>query len=63
MGGYAGLSQGMAFANENQGDGTVHGHGFVALCNAYQHATLEDIVRLIEEFEGFDWCGCMFLGA
>ena len=41
--------QALGFANENQGDGTLHGHGFVALCNAYQHATLEDIVKLIEE--------------
>ena len=49
MGGYARLGQALCFANEQQGDGTPHGHGFVALCNAYQHATLEDIVRLIEE--------------
>ena len=49
MGGYAGLGQALGFANENQGHGTLHGHGFVALSNAYQHATLEDTVRLIEE--------------
>ena len=48
MGGYAGLAQGMAFANEFQGDATPHGHGFVSLANAYQHATLEDIAIQIE---------------
>ena len=49
MGGYAGLAQGMGFANEHQGDGTPHGHGFVSLANAYQHATLEDIAALLEQ--------------
>ena len=29
------------------GDGTAHGHGFVALANAYQYSTLEDIASLI----------------
>ena len=33
MGGYAGLAQGMGFANEHQGEGTPHGHGFVSLSN------------------------------
>ena len=27
LGGYVGLGQAMAFANEGQGDGTPHGHG------------------------------------
>ena len=47
-GGYAGLAQGMAFANEYQGEATPHGHGFISLANAYQHATLEDIANHIE---------------
>ena len=47
-GGFAGLAQGLAFANEFQGDGTPHGHGFVSLANAYQHSTLEDIAQCIE---------------
>ena len=29
------------------GDGTAHGHGFVALANVYQYSTLEDIATLI----------------
>ena len=49
MGGYAGLGQALCFANENQVEGTLHGHGFVALSNAYQHVTLEDIVNLVEQ--------------
>ena len=49
MGGYAGLAQGMGFANEHQGDGTTHGHGFVSLVNAYQHPTLEDIAAVLEK--------------
>ena len=48
MGGYAGLSQGMAFAIEFQGDATPHGHGFISLANTYQPATLEDIAIQIE---------------
>ena len=36
-------------ATELQGDGTPHGHGFVSRANMYQHNTLEDIKRLIEE--------------
>ena len=39
MGGYAGIATAMAFANEFQGDGTPHGHGFVALANAYQYSS------------------------
>jgi len=38
----------MALANELQGDGTVHGHGFVAFNNIYQHGTLQDVADLIE---------------
>ena len=48
MGGFAGLAEAMGFANELQGDGTVHGHGFMALANAYQYGSLQDIVDLIE---------------
>ena len=48
MGGYAGLSEAMGFANELQGDGTIHGHGFVTLANAYQYGSLQDIANLIE---------------
>ena len=47
-GGFAGLAQALAFANEFQGDGTPHGHGFVSLANAYQHSTLEDIAQCVE---------------
>ena len=35
LGGFAGLGEAMAFATELQGDGTLHGHGFVALANAW----------------------------
>ena len=48
MGGYAGLASVMALANELQGEGTVHGHGFIVLNNAYQHNTLQEIAALIE---------------
>ena len=47
MGGYAGIATAMGFANEFQGDGTAHGHGFVALANVYQYTTLNDIAALI----------------
>ena len=47
MGGFAGLAQAMAFATEFQGDGTPHGHGFVALVNAWQHGSLQTIADLI----------------
>jgi len=33
MGGFAGIATSMAFANEYQGEGTPHGHGFVSLAN------------------------------
>ena len=48
QGGYAGIAESCAFAHEFQGDGTPHGHGFVSLANAYQHATLDDIAALIK---------------
>ena len=48
MGGYSGIAEAMGFANELQGDGTVHGHGFVSLANAYQYGSLQDIASLIE---------------
>ena len=48
LGGYAGIAEGLAFANEFQGDSAPHGHGFVSLANLYQHATLEDIAKHIE---------------
>jgi len=53
MGGYAGLAQGLAFATELQGDSTPHGHGFMALANAYQHSTLEEIAEKIQENSEF----------
>ena len=31
-----------------KGDGTAHGHGFVALANVYQYSTLDNIRELIE---------------
>lgn len=43
MGGYAGLASAMALANEFQGNGTPHGHGFIALANIYQNGSLQDI--------------------
>ena len=48
QGGYAGIAESMSFAHEFQGEGTPHGHGFVSLANAYQHATLDDIAALIK---------------
>ena len=30
------------------GDGTAHGHGFVALANIYQYSALEDISAALE---------------
>ena len=48
LGGYAGLAETLGFATEHQGDGTPHGHGFVCLVNMYQHGTLADIAKLIE---------------
>jgi hypothetical protein len=48
MSGYAGIALASAFANEFQGDGTPHGHGFVALANMYQFSTLEDIGEALE---------------
>ena len=45
--GYAGLAAAMAFATEFQGNGTPHGHGFVALCNMYQNGSLQDIADFI----------------
>ena len=49
MGGYAGIATAMAFANEFQGGGTPHGHGFVALANAYQFNSLQHIADLLEQ--------------
>ena len=49
LGRFGGLAEALAFANELQGDGTLHGHGFIALANAYQYGSLQDIVDLIEE--------------
>lgn len=39
MGGTGGMGEAMGMANEFQGDGTPHGHGFVALSNMYQHGS------------------------
>jgi len=48
MGGFAGLAEAMGLANELQGDCNFRGHGFMALANAYQYGSLQDIVDLIE---------------
>ena len=48
MGGFAGVATSLAFANENQGEGTPHGHGFVSLANMYQHNTLQEIAAMLE---------------
>ena len=48
IGGCAGIATGMVFANEFQGEGTPHGHGFIALANLYQHNSLQDIAKMIE---------------
>ena len=50
MGGFAGLAEAMAFATELQGDGTLHGHGFIALVNAWQHSSLQDIADRIDQY-------------
>lgn len=50
LGGFAGLSEALAFATELQGDGTLHGHGFIALANAWQHSSLQDIADRLEQF-------------
>ena len=50
IGGFAGLAEAMAFANELQGDGTLHGHGFIALANAWQHSSLQDIADRIDQY-------------
>ncbi|MCP4468954.1 MAG: hypothetical protein GY813_19680 [Halieaceae bacterium] len=42
MGGHAGLGAAMAVATEFQGDGTPHGHGFLALHNMFQFNDLEE---------------------
>ena len=49
MGDYVGISTAMAFANEFQGDGTPHGHGFVALANVYQDSSLDTIADVLEK--------------
>jgi hypothetical protein len=49
LGGYAGIAQSLAVATEFQGDGTPHGHGLVSLANAYQHGSLEDIAKLLQQ--------------
>ena len=38
----------MIFANEYQGEGTNHGHGFVSLANVYQHSSLQDVASMLE---------------
>lgn len=37
----------MTCGKELQGDGTIHGHGFVAVANVYQHSTIQDIGKLL----------------
>ena len=48
LGGFAGIATGLIFATEFQGEGTPHGHGFVALANLYQHNSLQDIAAMLE---------------
>ena len=48
MGGFAGIAQALIFANELQGEGTPHGHGFVVLANVFQHSTLLEIAAMLE---------------
>ena len=48
MGGHAGLGAALAIATEFQGDGTSHGHGFVALHNMFQFNNLETIAEMID---------------
>ena len=50
MGGFAGLAEALAFATELQGDGTLHGHGFISLANAWQHSSLQDIADRIDQY-------------
>ena len=50
LGGFAGLAEALAFATELQGDGTLHGHGFIALANAWQYGSLQDIGNRIAEY-------------
>ncbi len=49
MGGHAGLGAAMAVATEFQGDGTPHGHGFLALHNMFQFNDLEEIAAMLEK--------------
>ena len=48
IGGFAGIATAMIFANEFQGEGTPHGHGFVSLANIYQHNSLQDVAVMME---------------
>ena len=48
LGGTAGMCDGFGEAVENQGEGTPHGHGFVALVTPYQHRTLMEIHDLLD---------------
>ena len=47
LGGIAASAEAMACAKELQGDGTIHGHGFLAVANAFQHSTVADIGKLL----------------
>ena len=47
MGGFAGIATAHAFVNEHQGEGTPHGHGFVALANIYAHCSLQEIATML----------------
>ena len=50
LGGFAGLGEALAFGTELQGDGTLHGHGFIVLVNAWQHSSLQDIANRIDKY-------------
>lgn len=41
------MAEAMVCAKELQGDGTIHGHGFLAVANAFQHCTVEEIGKLL----------------
>ena len=43
------MATGLGFAIEYQGEATPHGHGFVSLANMFQHHTLEQIGRILEQ--------------
>ena len=49
MGGIFGVAEALLGAVENQHLGTLHFHGFVYLANMFQHASLAEVARKIQE--------------